>query len=219
MNMKIETFFTQKDLDEIKETVRNAEREISGEIVPVIIERCSSYTIAYYRAFLSFALSAALAIILIDRWYSPFIFYSPLITLPSVTAVAITGPLLLAMFPRLKKLFITNTFIEQSTQATADKFFLELEVFHTRARTGILILLALFERRIIIKADRGIAAVVEQKVWDELVKTFIIFSKQGDLKAGLIKIIHDCGALLLAKGFTKTADDVNELSDEVKIAR
>ncbi|MBN2356759.1 TPM domain-containing protein [candidate division KSB1 bacterium] len=217
--MKIDKLFSEGDLSEIREAVHKAEGNISGEIAPVLVERCSPYSIAYYRAFILSGAIAAAIIILIDQWYSPFIFYSPLISILTITAAAMLGTALIFFRPELKKLFISGAMMEQNIYERAEKYFLDQELYKTRQRTGILILVALYEKRVVIKADKGIAEVVEQNVWDELVDSFIAYGKQGDIKAGLIKIIRDCAVLLQEKGFVKTEDDINELSDDVRIAR
>ena len=48
--MSIQERFSAQDLEKIKEAVREAESKISGEIVPVFVEKSGQYTIANYRA-------------------------------------------------------------------------------------------------------------------------------------------------------------------------
>ena len=47
--MSLKNRFTPQDLDRIKAAVKQAEEKISGEIVPVFVERSGFYTIANYR--------------------------------------------------------------------------------------------------------------------------------------------------------------------------
>jgi putative membrane protein len=47
--MSIQSRFSQQDLERIKAAVRTAEDKISGEIVPVFVERSGTYSIAVYR--------------------------------------------------------------------------------------------------------------------------------------------------------------------------
>ncbi|MCU0369562.1 MAG: hypothetical protein MUF39_12105, partial [Cyclobacteriaceae bacterium] len=48
--MSIQDRFSAGDLERIKAAVRDAETKISGEIVPVFVEKSGYYTIANYRA-------------------------------------------------------------------------------------------------------------------------------------------------------------------------
>ena len=47
--MNLKKKFSEADLERIKSAVRAAEEKISGEIVPVIVERSGNYTIANYK--------------------------------------------------------------------------------------------------------------------------------------------------------------------------
>jgi putative membrane protein len=65
-------------------------------------------------------------------------------------------------------------------------------------------------------ADKGISKVVDQKVWDSLVRTIIVQIKKGKITDGIVSAIGRCGDILLEKGFVITPDDVNELGDELR---
>ncbi|MFH1195269.1 MAG: TPM domain-containing protein [bacterium] len=217
--MNIKKIFSENDLAEIKAAVQKAESEISGEIVPVVVEKCGNYSLSYYRASFLILAFTALLIFNIDRFYTPFLFVDPLTTFIVLAAGAVTGIILLFFYPQLKVLFIGNGEMERNVAIFTDAEFLSQEIFNTRQRTGILILIALFEKKVIIKADKGIAAVVDQKVWDDLIKSLISLIRKGEMKKGLIKAINDCAGILKERGFTISPDDTNELSDDLRIGR
>jgi putative membrane protein len=215
--MKIKKLFSENDLAEITEAVKKAESEISGEIVPVIVEKCGSYSLAYYRASLLFMAFAAILILNIDRFYTPFLFIDPLTSILVLLAGAVIGIILLFFNPKLKLLFIGDGELERSVEQHSESLFVSYEIFNTRQRTGVLILISLFEKKVIIKADKGIAAVVDQKVWDNIITSIISFIRNGEMKKGLVKTIDDCAVILKEQGFLKTEDDINELSNELRI--
>jgi putative membrane protein len=66
-------------------------------------------------------------------------------------------------------------------------------------------------------ADKGINKVVEQKQWDEIVGGLVGNIRAGKIVDGLEGAIKQCGELLLEKGFVKSADDTNELGDDLRI--
>lgn len=107
--------------------------------------------------------------------------------------------------------------MDHATRQRAENAFLEQEVFNTRHRTGIMIFISFFEHEVIIMGDQGISKVVEQKVWDKLVQDLTTQLRKGKTVEGLEATIKRCGEILLEKGFKKTADDVNELRDDVRL--
>ena len=66
-------------------------------------------------------------------------------------------------------------------------------------------------------ADKGISKVVDQKVWDNLVRGIIESVKNGKVIDGMEAAIKKCGEILLEKGFVIDPNDVNELSDDLRI--
>jgi len=110
-----------------------------------------------------------------------------------------------------------------------------VKAFHNRARSdgansggafplfvqgrvvGIMIFISFFEREVMVIADRGISKVVEQKEWDKMVQGIIQNIRMGKVVDGIEAAILRCGEILLEKGFLKTADDVNELKDDLRI--
>jgi putative membrane protein len=66
-------------------------------------------------------------------------------------------------------------------------------------------------------ADRGISKVVEQREWDKIVAELVSHIRSGKIVEGVEAGIRRCGEILLEKGFQKTADDINELRDDLRI--
>lgn len=218
--MSIQKRFSSQDLERIKAAVRTAEEKISGEIVPVFVEKSGIYTISLYRGFLAFAAVAFLAIILFDRYANYFqdlAVYDPLMIFLWVVMVGMLGALITHYVNPLKRLMMSQTHLDRATRQRAENAFLEEEVFATRHRTGIMIFVSFFEREVIVMADRGISKVVEQKEWDKLVRGITQNIKQGKVTEGIEAAILRSGEILLEKGFIKTKDDVNELRDDLRM--
>ncbi|MCA4898947.1 MAG: TPM domain-containing protein [Bacteroidota bacterium] len=218
--MSIQKRFSSQDLERIKAAVRTAEDKISGEIVPVFVEKSGIYTISLYRGFLAFAALAFLAIILFDRYanfFQDLAVYDPLMIFLWVVMVGMLGALITHYVDPLKRLMMSQTHLDRATRQRAENAFLEEEVFATRHRTGIMIFVSFFEREVIVMADRGISKVVEQKEWDKLVRGITQNIKQGKVTEGIEAAILRSGEILLEKGFIKTKDDVNELRDDLRM--
>jgi putative membrane protein len=219
--MTLKQKFTDSDLQRIKAAVKEAEDKISGEIVPVIVERSGFYSLANYRSSLILASLAFLAMIIVDRYViqdaANTLYYDPLFIFIIVIIAGLVGAYVPNLFNDLKRALVTQRHLDHATRMRAENAFLEEEVFNTRHRTGIMIFISFFEHEVIIMSDRGISKVVEQKQWDKIVADLIANIRTGKLVDGLEGAIKRCGEILLEKGFHKTDDDVNELRDDLRI--
>lgn len=215
--MNLRKKFSEADLQRIKATVKEAESKISGEIVPVIVERSGTYAIASYRAGVLFAMLTFAAIVIVDQYVPELAIYDPLTIFVVVLIGGLFGGLLAHYLDPFKKLMLTQLHLDKATRLKAESSFLQEEVFNTRQRTGIMIFVSFFEHEVIVMADKGISKVVEQKEWDTMVQAFITKIRNGDTVGGLEACIKKCAQILLEKEFIISADDINELNDDLRI--
>lgn len=221
--MSLQKRFSAADLEKIKNAVKEAEDKISGEIVPVFVEKSGFYSIASYRAGFASAAFIYLIIILIDRYAHPVAqllhLYDrdPLFIFMILVLAGLIGALVAQYIDPIKRIFVGQQHLDRATRQRAETAFLQEEVFNTRHRTGILIFISFFEREVIVIADRGISKVVEQKEWDKLVQGITHNIRLGKVVDGISEAIKRCGEILLEKGFVKTHDDVNELRDDLRV--
>lgn len=214
--MSLNRRFSTEEFDRIKAAVKKAEDRISGEIVPVFVERSGFYTIANYRGGILLAAAAFLTIIIFDRYVPALAIFDPLLILLIVSTAGLIGGMLTHTLPFLKRSLISREHLDQATRKRAETAFLEEEVFNTRQRTGILIFISFFEHEVMVLADRGISKVVDQKEWDDMVQHIIEKIRQGRITEGIEDAIRRCGEILYEKGFLKSADDINELKDDLR---
>lgn len=218
--MNLKKKFSEADLQRIKNAVRQAENNISGEIVPVIVERSGHYLTARYKGSILLATIFFAIIIVLDRYVidaSNTLYYDPLFIFFVVVVAGLAGALLTTVSARVQRLMISQRQMDECTRQRAENAFLEEEVFNTRHRTGIMIFISFFEHEVIVMADRGISKVVNQTEWDKIVGDLIGHIRAGKVVDGIEAGINRCGQILLEKGFNKTADDVNELRDDLRI--
>lgn len=92
--------------------------------------------------------------------------------------------------------------------------FNKLKMDKTKARNGVLIYLAIEDKRFSIIGDKGIDRMVERDFWndvkDEMAKCF----RNGDFTEGVVNGILRVGEKLKAF-FPYQNNDINELSDEI----
>lgn len=101
-----------------------------------------------------------------------------------------------------------------------DLFKRSLEVFHslkmdnTKLRNGVLIYVAVYDRKFLIYGDEGINAVVPNDFWENTKNTIQYHFKKGEFKKGIISGILKAGNELKTF-FPWEASDKNELSDDI----
>jgi putative membrane protein len=215
--MDFRNTFSQADMQRIKAAVHEAESKISGEIVPVIVPRSGYYNIANYKAGIMMASLVFLLIIVLDKFVPAYAGYDPLLIFIIVIAGGLVGAVLPNFSDAFRRMLVSEVHMEHATRQRAENAFLKEEVFNTRHRTGIMIFVSFFEHEVIVMADRGISKVVEQKVWDKIVRDLTDSIRKRKITEGIEAAIKQCGEILLEKGFKKTSDDVNELRDDLRI--
>lgn len=219
--MKLRQKFRDEDLQRIKTAVKEAEKNISGEIVPVIVERSGNYAIANYKASVIAGVFFFVLMVILDRYIiedaSHTLYYDPLFIFGVVIAGGTLGALLPSLSPPLKRWLASRAYMDICCRQSAENAFLEEEIFNTRHRTGIMIFISFFEHEVIVMADRGISKVVEQVEWDKIVAELVAHIRSGHVVDGVEAAVKRCGEILLEKGFRKSDDDINELRDDLRI--
>jgi len=219
--MNLKQTLKEEDLERIKAAVKNAEEKISGEIVPVLVERSGDYLIALYKGSLIGAALTFITMVILDRFVINdavnTLFYDPVFILLIVILGGVLGAVVPYFSDPVKRLLVARRYQDLVTRQCAENAFLEEEVFNTRQRTGVMIFVSFFEHEVIVMADKGISKIVDQKQWDNIVQDLIKDIRNGRVVEALENGIKQCGDILLEKGFRKTIDDVNELRDDLRV--
>jgi putative membrane protein len=208
--------FSAADLEAVRRAVADAEAESAGEIVPYVVPASDAYPGAAWKGAAFGAMAAALAAWAVHRW-GGFWGGQPLfwMVLPPAVGGAL-GLLAVHLAPGLRRRLAGAEQIEARTRQRAAAAFVEQEVFATAGRTGILIFLSLFERRVVVLADSGIHARVADGEWEAMVTRIVSGIRRGDPGAALAAAIRDCGGLLVRHGLRHPAGRGNELTDGLR---
>jgi putative membrane protein len=193
------------DLDSIHRAVAAAEAESAGEIVPFVVAASDPYPGAAWKGAALGALAAALLAWVAHSWggfWGGGDFFW--MVLPPAAGGAL-GLLAVHLSPALHRLLAGAEAMELRTRRRAAAAFAEQAVFETAERTGILLFVSLFERRVVVLADRGIHARVEDGEWDAIVGRIVEGIRRGDPGAALAAAIQDCGDLLVRHGLPHPA--------------
>jgi len=96
----------------------------------------------------------------------------------------------------------------------AAKLFEKLNMHKTRLRNGVLIYLAIRNRKFAILGDVGINGVVPENFWDGIEADMISQFRENRFVEGLIQAIEKAG-FQMKKHFPYLSSDINELPDEI----
>ena len=126
--MQLRKRFSDSDLDRIKAAVKKAEDKISGEIVPVIVERSGHYPIANYKSSIAVAALTFFALIMLDRYIldpSYTLYYDPMFIFFVVFVMGTLGYFLPDLSSKLRRFFVGQRLLDEATSQLAENAFLE----------------------------------------------------------------------------------------------
>jgi len=149
---------TDQDRIRLDQRIAEAEKRTGAQIVLAVIERSDSYAELPWKAF---ALGASIAGLLVSvlslmrpEWTSSATVLTAVVTTLAIGAIA---ALLCVFVPGFARLFLHAHRAEVEAHQHAKSLFLAHELFATHERTGLLLLVSLFERQVVILPDRGLA--------------------------------------------------------------
>ncbi len=201
-------FFRDEAKKRAAAAVKAVESQTSAEVVIAVRKRASDYRAADYH----FGLSI-LALTVIYMLVSPQIFEVETIVLEGFGAFVI-GALLSANIAPIRRLLLRGKMLAQNVETAAHATFYELGISRTTSRNGILVFVSAFERRCTIVPDIGIDPEKLGAEYKEALLAIQAATKKMDLEAFLASV-EKLGPAL-GKSMPRSADDVNELPDEVQ---
>ena len=222
---------SQDDHARIGRAIAEAETRTSGEIFCVIAGRVSSYLDV------SLGWSAAAALILplcliplgfdpawfpgiADSWEAAQLAARDLTVARALGAYAVLQAavfivvFLLTRLPFILRLVTPPAIRRARVRRSALQQFLAHGLHATRERTGVLIFLALNDRRAEIIADAAIHARVPETVWGDAVNGLVVAMRQNRMAEGFEAAIAASGAVL-AEHFPPRADNPDELPNRL----
>jgi uncharacterized membrane protein len=115
------------------------------------------------------------------------------------------------------RVHIENTFTGEVMDRAAF-IFKQLGMNKTELRNGVLIYLAVKNRRFAIIGDSGIHSVVPENYWNDIKANMLNHFRENRFTDGLIEAIASTG-IQLKKHFPYQRGDVNELPDDISFGK
>lgn len=197
---------TEADRARISDAIRTAEATTAGEIYVVVANEAADFR--------SIPLLWAAIIALIVPW--PLYLLTDLasgtiLLLQVLTFVVIAT---VASHNDIRHRLVPPSIATVAARKAAQAQFMAHGVHLTAERTGVLIYVALADRRVEIVADDGINRKVAQSELDYLAQNVVAAARSGTLTQGLVTAVNNAGKLL-SRHFPPSATNPNELPDRV----
>lgn len=207
---RLHTVLTPEAETRVHAAIVAVEKRTSGEVVPVVLGRSDAHPVGEWRSAAAFAFFGSVLLEGVLPWHSPVF-----LILCQVGLAAI-GFFLARGIVGWKRLFIAEQRATDVALEQASIEFQRLELHRTEGRTGVLIFVSLFERRVIVLGDSGIHAVVGDDHWVKTRDAVLTGIDRDDLAAGLIASITACGDVLCTH-FPIAEGNRNEIPDRLVV--
>lgn len=212
MPNRIERVFSEADRETIRAATTAAETRTAAELVVYVTERCDPHPeVGFKSTLIGGAWGAALAALgvwLFGGWGSPDYLW----ILIGLQLGLVTG-WLAGRVENIARRLIDREALEGRVAGRAAEAFLKERVFATKERTGVLIFVALFEHRVLVLADEGVASRVETSAWGAISEELADGIGRGAAAEAMVQAIERCADLLAARG-VPGPDATNQLPDE-----
>lgn len=194
--------------------ISDAEKRTGAQIVLAVIERSDSYAEIPWKVFgLGASLAGFVIFILNLKWPLASSVTASLVSIVMMLATGAGLALLCVFVPDFARLFLNARRADVETRQYAESLFLSKQLFATSDRRAVLLLVSLFERRIVVFPDTGLTGQLNHDAIDLIIKKMRDSLRTGQtaraLEAGLIKLEETiCGNV-------RPESSVNELPDDI----
>jgi putative membrane protein len=176
----------KQSLMNLDKRVVEVENRTGAQIVLAVIERSDAYPELPWKAF---ALGAAVAglFVTVQKVVRPeWISGSEVLLAVALTlATGITSALLCVYAPMFARLFLDSHRASAEVRQYASSLFLSREMFATSGRTGILLLVSLFERHVVVLPDTGLGQRLSQDAQQVIIARMTAALKKGQVACAL----------------------------------
>jgi putative membrane protein len=201
-------FFSDEAKRQSAESVKRVEAQTSAEVVVAVRKRSGQYGVLAYH--FGAGLGALVVLFLV---VSPEVYSVGVIALNGVLAL-ILGALGAANLDSVLRLLARPTTLARNVNGAARAAFFDLGISRTSGRNGILVYVSLFERRCVVLPDIGLDPAKLEPGWSSAAGELEQAVKRRDLNA-FARALESLGPVL-GRVHPRSADDVNELPDEVQ---
>jgi putative membrane protein len=206
---------TEQERRIIAARVAALESRTGTQVVAAVVGKSDSYPEAPWKAF---ALGAGAAALTVVVWQlSGGDWPADLSRMAHVLVILGSGAflaLLTIFWSPFARLFVDRTRRDVEVTQFAQSLFFRRRLDRTRGRVGILLLVSLFERKVVLLADEGFDGRIDAPDWGVLTRRITLLVRHGSTAIALRAGLDGMEAMLLERGFCAPGEG-NELPDAV----
>lgn len=204
---------TAQEQQEINELAKQFKTATGAQAIAAVVGRADEYPDVPWKAFALGAAMAAMAVVA-DEFIRPdwASIHTPFRDVMAILAAGVLCCILAMALPRFGRLFLNRDRARGEVRQYAQGIFLQREMFRTADRVGILILVAQFERRVVILPDSGISRHVTSRELDQVIAVMAPQLAAGQTVGAFRAGFEALAALLKVKGVQPSRHG-NELAD------
>lgn len=203
------------DRGRLDDLIDETEKKTKTQIVLAVIQRSDSYAELPWKAFALGASIAGLLLFILDLSFTD---WTPKVTaLIAITGILASGALfalLTVMIPGFARRFLSTDRADVEVRQYADSLFLTRELFATSRRTGILLLVSLFERKVVVLPDKGLTGQFKENDTQSIITAMTPFLKRKEIRrafeAGVERLSQIIGTQRPSAGENELPDDIIE---------
>ncbi len=206
---------SDKERERLNQLIADTEKRTNAQIVLAVIKRCDDYAELPWKVFSLGASLAGLSVVILDYLFyswisSTTVLYSALVIL----AIGAVFALMAIFIPGFARIFLSVNHAEVEVRQYAESLFLERELFATRRRVGVLLLVSLFERKIILLPDKGLTGRLIENAMQNIIACMTQPLGKNEISRALeIGLNEICKVLELSN--RDINNTVNELPDQI----
>lgn len=199
---------TESQLQQVAAAISDVEQKTDAELVCVLAPRADDYRYIPLLWAAGIALAVPGIAELLNLWWSHMGIWLLQLAVFVILAVILRWPpLLCRLIPRPVR--------EWRAGNLARRQFLEQNLHRTAGGNGVLIFVSEAEHHVEILADAGVAEVVNNTEWADIISNFTRQVRTGETLTGFLECIKSCGELLAER--RPATHEKNELPNHLVV--
>jgi putative membrane protein len=181
------------DRNRLEQHIAEVEKQTSTQIVLAVIRRSDVYPELPWTAFALGSSMAGLLVCIADAFSNSWTANAtPLVVVTAVLGVGAVFAILAMSMPQFARILLTGHRAKTEVRQYAESLFLRRELSATAGRTGILLMVSLFERRVVLLPDTGLSSRLTNDAMHNIIARMTPLLSKNDvhraLEAGLERL-------------------------------
>lgn len=202
--------FDAAALARIGQAISRIESQSRSELVVMVKQRAGVYS--------EYPLAAGTILAFLSLTYFRFApsYFDEWLIYAGTLSAFILGAVGVGASPALTRLAAGRKRTEKSVEIMARACFQKGGMHHTASKTGVLIFVALLERRVLLIPDRGVESAIPPVEWVEAQEAFDEIFRSKNPEDALIGKLDELG-MLFSRYLPPSGVNLNELPDNMEV--